>query len=138
MSLGFDRAIAQAMEDAGLGTYGTGPSDNIRVGESQPTPKEALEFTVVLEGGAPPVNVVGENLGFTVQTRHPSYETAVEQAYLVHRLFQEYQGNPRGVPIARIISNFPPTPVGRDTEAVGGRWRVTETFSALTRVVPFT
>lgn len=134
MGLGFDRAIAQAIEDAGLGTFDV----DIRIGLSKPEPKTGVEFTIILEGGGPPINVIGEQLGFTVQTRHEEYENAVEEAYGIHRLFQEYQGTPRDVPIARITSNFPPAVVGQDTAELGGRWRVTESFSALTRVVPFT
>lgn len=139
MALGFERAVAEILETAvpSFGTYNV----DIHIGQSEADPRDAKEFAIVMEAGSAPISgrsIIGESLGFTVQTRAPTYEEAQEEAWKVHYKLHAFEGVVRSVPIARIMSNFPPQPLGQDEREEGGHWRVTESFTAITRVVPFT
>jgi len=131
MALGFERAIAEILEDAGLGSYGS----SISVAEEPPTPDTNL--TVHREGGTAPISTVMEKQSFSVVTRSPTFEAGCELAKAVHTLLHEYQGQVRGIPIAMILADFLPVPLGRDLDGEAGRWRETQTFTATTRRFAF-
>jgi hypothetical protein len=132
MALGFERAVVEILEDAGLGSWA---AETLKIGEMPPTPNDCS--LILLDGGGPPINVVMEVQQITVITRRESYEAALEDAKAAHTVLHEYQGYVRGIRIANITANFLPVSLGRDLDGDGGRWRQTQTFTATTRRYAF-
>jgi hypothetical protein len=133
MALGLERAIAQILEDAGLGAWA---DQSITIGEEPPTPADNV--TVHLEGGGEAIRTVMEKAQVTVVTRRTTYEDALEDSKSVHLALHEYQGVVRGIRIADVFADTLPLPLGRDLDGDGGRWRQTQTFTATTRRFAFT
>ena len=148
MALGVDRAVAELLRDGdpvraidGLDTLrgfrlyddADTAKRNIYVGEEPPEGDDVV--TVIIEGGAPPISgsaPVGRRPGFTVRSRSLSYETAMEIAHEVHKILDYFEGVVHAVPFFRILANFEPIPLGRDRDEAGGRWTMSQTFSATT------
>lgn len=133
MALGLERAVAQILEDAGVGTWA---DQSITVGEEPPLPDGNV--TVHLEGGGEAIRTVMEKAQVTVVTRRATYEDALEDSKTIHGVLHEFQGVVRGIRIADIYADTLPLPLGRDLDAEGGRWRQTQTFTATTRRFAFT
>lgn len=106
------------------------------VGVELPEP----DFTVtILPGqGEAPTRALGEQPQFTVRVRH---ELGDEANIMVRRIFQflqEFQGRLGSpvLPVARIFANTTPVQLGRDgAGSRGGRWVVTQTYTAILRQV---
>ncbi len=107
----------------------------------------ALAITVFTDGGEPPQLLIGETHTITIQCRHQSYETAMENQRSIYELMQENGGQSNGanpqaqglfgnILIWRITADFPPLRLGRDRDGQDGRYRTTQSFTVRTK--PFT
>ena len=162
MALGLERAIAEFLRDvvAIQPSVTTDPwplydepSPVVYIGE-EPVGREDeddtardLSITVFTDGGEPPQLLLGEVWTITIQTRDPSYETAMEVQRQIYEALQMNGGqsngaNPlaqgvfRGIRIWKIEADFPPLRLGRDIEGRDGRYKTTQSFTVST--LPFT
>ena len=105
-------------------------------------PKQDNSITVLLDGGGPPITVIGEEQAITIRTKRGGNARATDalaKAKEIHTLLHEFQGNKRTIPIGQITANFMPIPLGLDQDTTkGGRFIVTQTFTVLTRRFSFT
>jgi hypothetical protein len=134
------------------------------VGEEPPVPAETaaaladgadpyattaqLTITVFVDGGAGPLLTLGEQHTITVQTRHPSYVTALDVAARIGARLHENGGagaNPWAqadfgsappVRVLRITADFPPIRLGRGEGEREGRYRCSQSFTVLCKPVP--
>lgn len=94
--------------------------------------------TVLPESGNPGTRRISEFPSFSVRVRH---RNAAEANLFLRRIFeflQEFQGRLGSSPtwpVAQIRADATPVQIGRDRDGRQGRWRVTQTFSAITRFV---
>lgn len=125
-----DLISAQAFTD------GASASPTYYLGMEQDKP----DFTVSIlpESGSPGTKRLSEFPSFSVVVRH---RNAGEANLFLRRIFeflQEFQGRLGSTPtwpVAQIRANATPVQLGRDRDGRLGRWRVTQTFSAITRFV---
>lgn len=122
--------VAQGFQDssANIPTY--------FIAMEQPEPNFAV--TVVPESGNPGTKRLSEFPSFSVRVRHTN---AAEANLLLRRIFeflQEFQGRLGTTPtwpVASIQADATPVQLGRDRDGRQGRWRVQQTYSAITRFV---
>lgn len=132
MALGLENGIAVALSQNGFGVLYDQPSPTIFVGEEPPEPDDIV---TVFEAGGGPVERVTETHVITIRTRGTSYEAVTEKARDIHAfLNSDYGGVFGGFRVARVKAGTPPVPIGRDDGGdSGGRWRVTQSFSVITK-----
>jgi hypothetical protein len=125
-----DLIAAQGFQDSSANT----PSYFIAMEQKDP----AFAVTVIPESGNPGTKRISEFPSFSVRVRHTN---AAEANLFLRRIFeflQEYQGrlgtSPTW-PVARISADATPVQIGRDRDGRQGRWRVQQTFNAITRFV---
>ena len=124
----FEVAIKDEIEAQGF-VDGAGATPTYFLGLEEATPDFAV--TVLPESGLAPQNVVGEFPGFSVRVRHPSGQQALVFLRRVFQHLQEFQGQPSGVPVARIMATAGPVHLGRDSDDAQGRWIVQQSFAAV-------
>lgn len=106
------------------------------VGMEQKTPD--FSCTIIPESGNPGTRRISEFPSFTVRVRHTNAQEANLFLRRIFEFLQEFQGrlgtDPTW-PVAQIRADATPVQVGRDRDGRQGRWRVSQTFSAITRFV---
>lgn len=134
MALGLEAAVAQYLADNGFGTF-LGADATIFVGQEPEAPDDTI--TIYPAGGQAYTDVLGENHRLQVRVRNTSYEACHETIRDVFIALHDLQGNLQGIPVARVTSLAPPSPIGQDTDEQGGRWRFTQLFDVITRRFDF-
>ncbi len=125
-----DLIVAQGLTDSAtnIPTY--------FIGMEQKDPSFAV--TILPESGNPGTRRISEFPSFSVRVRHSNAAEANLFLRLIFEFLQEFQGrlgsNPTW-PVARIRADATPVQIGRDRDGRQGRWRVVQTFSAITRFV---
>lgn len=151
MALGVDQAIVELIRDGdparsidGLDTLesfrlyndATEAKRRIFIAEEPPEPDEIvavhLEAGGLPIGGGPP-NAVGRQPGFTVRSRSESYARAQELAHEVYAILDYFEGTRHAVPFFRILANFEPFPIPRDSDDEGGRFVFSQSFRSVTK-----
>lgn len=131
----FEQAIRDHLAAQGL-LDGNGDAPVWWVGAEQDQPD--FSVTVIPEAGGDGTRRISEFPSFSVRVRHPNAAQAHLMSRRIFELLQEFQGrlgtNPTW-PVARITAIATPVPLGRDRGERQGRWRVTQTFNAITRFV---
>jgi hypothetical protein len=106
------------------------------VGIEQPEPDFAV--TILPEQGTAPTRTFGEQPQFTVIVRHAEGDEANLFLRQVFQQLQEFQGRLGSspvLPVARVTANITPVQLGRDAHEGQGRWRVSQTYTAILRQV---
>ena len=131
----FESAIRDLLEAQGFtDSSASVPTFWLAVEQDQPD----FSVTVIPEVGSNSTRRLGEFPSFTVRVRHTN---AGEAHLLARRIFEflhEFQGrigSDPTWPVARITGVGTPAPLGRDRAKRNGRWRVSQTFNAITRFV---
>ncbi len=102
----------------------------------QPAPDFAV--TVLPEQGPAPRRTIGEQPLFAVRVRHPDGREANLFLRQVFEFLQEFQGRIGAAPVypvARIFATTTAAQLGLDENGQQGRWRVTQTYTAILRQV---
>lgn len=165
MALGLEQQIASYVAtQLGLGLYSdpTESQQNVHIYQEPPATRAAVEApvpTAAWEAGLPDLIVtvypdVGgegeleflERHGITIQVRHPQAEVGHSTARDIFELLHENggvgvsanaQGDFGGILIARITADFPPFPLGRDTQEQDGLYRWSTSYSVVTKRFAF-
>lgn len=145
MATGLADKIADFLSDEGFGDKFDGVTPVIFVEEEPADPDHVI--TVLGASGQAPLLTLVETEAFEVRVRHPSAESCLSIQRDIYELLQENggagtnnpdsQGDFGGIPVARITADFPAVRLGRDRDGVDGRFRSTQTFTALTRRFSF-
>ena len=167
MALGLEQAIAELLNappgNFTPGSFGglyddatpanrviyVGEQPEVRPEDTDPLPD--LTITVFPDGGGPPRLTLEEEWSITIQTRHPSYETAMETARNISDLLNQNGGagisqfaqspigtTGGGIRVTLITADFPVTRLGRDVDGGDGRFVATQTFTVRTPRITFT
>lgn len=150
--LGLEEQIARYTgAELGFAMYDE-PIPVVHIFEEPPSSKveDTVESPLIItfygDGGAPPRLRISEQHSITVQTRHLDPATSHKNARDIHELLHENGGsgdNPVAIglfgtiPVARILADFPPLRLGRDNQEQDGYYRVTQTFTVLTRIFQY-
>lgn len=101
-------------------------------------PNPDFSVTIIPESAPSGTRRISEFPSFSVRVRHSKAAEANLFQRRIFELLQEFQGrlgtNPTW-PVARIQANATPVQLGRDRDGRQGRWRVQQTFNAITRFV---
>jgi hypothetical protein len=128
-----EEAIASVIDAAGIVDSSSTPATVLIGIEPDGINTPDFTITIVPESGLPPTRRISIFFGFSVFVRHPKGLEAQKVVAELFDLLQEYQGRPLSVPIARITANAGPVQLGRDGNGGQGRWRVSQSYTAIVR-----
>lgn len=138
MAQGPDFAVAKHLAKLGFGTFFQDAIDAnmspeavgtiVAAGEMPLRPDDAV---VVLPGLGGRLDSVGvqEDQIFEVRSRSATYDAAYGRALAISNALHLAQGDIGGI-LMRISANTTPTSLGRDESRSGGRWVMSQTFTA--------